>query len=227
MRITERFRTRHNQVLVSTDASAEGLNLQERCYHLIHAELPWNPNRLEQRNGRTGRYGQTHSARESDARPLCPAPYLQSCRLRRALARAKDRDGIFANHRCRFLVPDEVHTYRGTLGTYIALLVRRLQAHLARARQDWHTEVSEADRLRWFPKLLMVGTSATIETPDEKGMTREQALAKRDEEVRDFFAKLTGAERATIRVLGEELKEVATRVRLPIRRRPWRRPRRA
>ena len=61
MRITERFRTRHNQVLVSTDASAEGINLQERCYHLIHAELPWNPNRLEQRNGRIDRYGQTHN----------------------------------------------------------------------------------------------------------------------------------------------------------------------
>jgi len=61
MRITERFRTRHNQVLVSTDASAEGLNLHQSCYHLIHAELPWNPNRLEQRNGRIDRYGQTHN----------------------------------------------------------------------------------------------------------------------------------------------------------------------
>jgi len=125
------------------------------------------------------------------------------------LVRPKDREDIFANHRCRFLVLDEVHTYRGTLGTNIALLVRRLQAHLALARQDWFTNVPEADRPRRFPKLIAVGTSATIKTPSEEGMTREQALAERDREVREFFAKLTGADVATIKVLGEELKDVA------------------
>ncbi|MDV2992473.1 MAG: RNA polymerase-associated protein RapA [Chroococcidiopsis sp. SAG 2025] len=43
---------------MSTDATAEGLNLQQRCHHLIHLELPFNPNRLEQRNGRIDRFGQ-------------------------------------------------------------------------------------------------------------------------------------------------------------------------
>jgi ERCC4-related helicase len=56
--ITERFRAKDNLILVSTDAAAEGLNLHDRCHHLIHFELPWNPNRLEQRNGRIDRYGQ-------------------------------------------------------------------------------------------------------------------------------------------------------------------------
>jgi hypothetical protein len=45
-------------VLVSTDSLAEGLNLHRRCCHLIHLDLPYNPNRLEQRNGRIDRYGQ-------------------------------------------------------------------------------------------------------------------------------------------------------------------------
>jgi superfamily II DNA or RNA helicase len=45
-------------VLVSTDSLAEGLNLHQRCCHLIHLDLPYNPNRLEQRNGRIDRYGQ-------------------------------------------------------------------------------------------------------------------------------------------------------------------------
>jgi superfamily II DNA or RNA helicase len=54
----ERFGQEDNLVLVSTDATAEGLNLHERCHHLIHVELPYNPNRLEQRNGRIDRYGQ-------------------------------------------------------------------------------------------------------------------------------------------------------------------------
>ena len=56
--VTERFAAEDGIILVSTDATAEGLNLHERCHHLIHLELPYNPNRLEQRNGRIDRYGQ-------------------------------------------------------------------------------------------------------------------------------------------------------------------------
>jgi ERCC4-related helicase len=56
--ITDRFRKEDNLVLVSTDAAAEGLNLHQRCHHLLHLELPFNPNRLEQRNGRIDRFGQ-------------------------------------------------------------------------------------------------------------------------------------------------------------------------
>jgi superfamily II DNA or RNA helicase len=57
--ITGRFRRQNGLILVSTDTAAEGLNLHDRCHHLIHLELPFNPNRLEQRNGRIDRYGQT------------------------------------------------------------------------------------------------------------------------------------------------------------------------
>lgn len=56
--VMNRFASENNLVLVSTDAMSEGLNLQERCHHLVHLELPYNPNRLEQRNGRIDRYGQ-------------------------------------------------------------------------------------------------------------------------------------------------------------------------
>ncbi|MEE7506812.1 DISARM system SNF2-like helicase DrmD [Methylobacterium mesophilicum] len=43
------------RILVCTDAAREGLNLQARCRDLIHVDLPWNPSRLEQRNGRIDR----------------------------------------------------------------------------------------------------------------------------------------------------------------------------
>jgi len=46
------------RILVATDAAAEGINLQNHCHHLLHYEIPWNPNRLEQRNGRIDRHGQ-------------------------------------------------------------------------------------------------------------------------------------------------------------------------
>jgi len=48
-----------NQILVSTDAGGEGINLQF-CYCMINFDLPWNPSRLEQRIGRIDRIGQNH-----------------------------------------------------------------------------------------------------------------------------------------------------------------------
>ena len=59
-RIAERCAEHDGIILVSTDSMAEGLNLHQRCFHLIHLDLPYNPNRLEQRNGRIDRYGQEH-----------------------------------------------------------------------------------------------------------------------------------------------------------------------
>jgi len=43
------------RILVCTDAAREGLNLQAHCNHLFHFDVPWNPSRLEQRNGRIDR----------------------------------------------------------------------------------------------------------------------------------------------------------------------------
>ncbi|MCS6805471.1 MAG: DEAD/DEAH box helicase [Blastocatellia bacterium] len=46
------------RVLVATDCLSEGVNLQEKFTAVVHYDLPWNPNRLEQREGRVDRYGQ-------------------------------------------------------------------------------------------------------------------------------------------------------------------------
>ena len=46
------------QVLLATDAAGEGINLQ-RAHLMVNDDLPWNPNRLEQRFGRIHRIGQT------------------------------------------------------------------------------------------------------------------------------------------------------------------------
>ncbi|MCS7057104.1 MAG: DEAD/DEAH box helicase [Thermoflexales bacterium] len=46
------------RVLVATDCLSEGINLQEHFDAVLHYDLPWNPNRLEQREGRVDRYGQ-------------------------------------------------------------------------------------------------------------------------------------------------------------------------
>lgn len=44
------------RILVATDAAREGLNLQAHCSNLFHFDVPWNPSRMEQRNGRGDRY---------------------------------------------------------------------------------------------------------------------------------------------------------------------------
>lgn len=46
------------RILLATDAASEGIDLQNYCNYLIHVEIPWNPNVMEQRNGRIDRHGQ-------------------------------------------------------------------------------------------------------------------------------------------------------------------------
>jgi len=47
------------RVLVATDCLSEGINLQGYFNAVLHYDLPWNPNRIEQREGRVDRFGQT------------------------------------------------------------------------------------------------------------------------------------------------------------------------
>lgn len=58
IRLAELARSKR-RVLVSTDCLSEGVNLQQHFTAAIHYDLPWNPNKLEQREGRIDRYGQT------------------------------------------------------------------------------------------------------------------------------------------------------------------------
>jgi len=46
------------RLLIATDCLSEGINLQQGFTSLLHYDLPWNPNRLEQREGRIDRFGQ-------------------------------------------------------------------------------------------------------------------------------------------------------------------------
>ena len=56
--IVEHFRD-HASIMIATEAAAEGINLQF-CSLVVNYDLPWNPQRIEQRIGRCHRYGQKH-----------------------------------------------------------------------------------------------------------------------------------------------------------------------
>ena len=47
------------RILLATDAASEGLNFQYYCRYIFHQDIPWNPMRLEQRNGRVDRHNQS------------------------------------------------------------------------------------------------------------------------------------------------------------------------
>ena len=59
-RAVDSFTQGSAMVFFSTDAGGSGLNgLQHVCNHIVHAEVPWNPARIDQRTGRLNRIGQT------------------------------------------------------------------------------------------------------------------------------------------------------------------------
>lgn len=58
--VKEEFNDRSSplRILVATDVASEGLNLHLGCRYVLHWDIPWNPMRLDQRNGRVDRHGQ-------------------------------------------------------------------------------------------------------------------------------------------------------------------------
>lgn len=56
--LVDYFRHR-GRIMIATEAGAEGINLQF-CSLVVNYDLPWNPQRIEQRIGRCHRYGQQH-----------------------------------------------------------------------------------------------------------------------------------------------------------------------
>lgn len=57
--LVDNFKSENCQVLIATEAAAEGINLQF-CSMIVNYDLPWNPQRIEQRIGRCHRYGQKY-----------------------------------------------------------------------------------------------------------------------------------------------------------------------
>ena len=53
------------RILLATDAASEGIDLHEHCHRLVNYDIPFNPNKLEQRIGRIDRYGQPQSPRSA------------------------------------------------------------------------------------------------------------------------------------------------------------------
>jgi superfamily II DNA or RNA helicase len=119
------------RVLVATDAAREGVNLQNHCADLFHFDVPWNPSRLEQRNGRIDR--KLQHATEVRCHYFC---YTQ-----------RDEDRVL-----KALV-EKTKVIRRQLGSLAPVLERRLEDRLANgfSRRDAAALAGEIEKEQLDP----------------------------------------------------------------------------
>lgn len=126
------------RILLATDAAAEGLNLQNHCNNLFHYEIPWNPSRMEQRNGRIDRHGQKEekvniyhfvSSRFNEAKP--------------AATGTLEGDLEFL-----YRIAKKVNTIREDLGTANTVLADQVESAMLGKRAFIPVEKAEADARR-------------------------------------------------------------------------------
>jgi len=130
------------RILVATDAASEGIDLQRHCWRMLHWEIPWNPARLEQRNGRVDRFGQ-------------PSPVVE---IRHFVPRGWESDpsGFAAELGFLSLVAHKVEQIRDDLGSVGAVLADQVgDAMLGRRRRIDDDAVDRA-RSRPGTKVLQV-----------------------------------------------------------------------
>jgi superfamily II DNA or RNA helicase len=133
------------RILVATDAASEGIDLQNHCRYMIHAEIPWNPNVLEQRNGRIDRHGQ--KAKEVLIWHLVGAGYRQKQLGADVTAGSLEGDLEFLMVAARKV--EAIRTDLGRVGPVIAsqveqaMLGKRKQLDTARAERDAQASARE------------------------------------------------------------------------------------
>ena len=103
------------RVLLATDAASEGIDLHRACHRLVHMEVPFNPNRMEQRNGRIDRHGQ-----KSDTVDI----------FHFASALDDEDDALGYDHSFLLRVAEKVDDIRDDLGSVSSVLAERIEARM-------------------------------------------------------------------------------------------------
>ena len=125
------------RILLATDAASEGINLQAHCHRLLHWEIPWNPNRLEQRNGRIDRHGQ--HAHEVDVFHFVPAGWQEADAQQTGSALEDELHFLYIAAR----KTDQIREDLGSAGNVIAAQVEQ---KMLGKRTDWQTADTEIAR---------------------------------------------------------------------------------
>lgn len=124
------------RILLATDAASEGIDLQNHCSYLIHVEIPWNPNVLEQRNGRIDRHGQKEPV-------VCIwHPVGKSGAASRSVLERKPGD-LDSDHEFLLRAVRKVDTIREDLGCVGPVIAQQIEEAMLGRRLDMDTREAE------------------------------------------------------------------------------------
>lgn len=198
IRRQEQFARPETRVLLATDAASEGLNLQQHCRRIVHVELPWNPNRLEQRNGRVDRYGQTRE-------PIIRYLYYPDSPEDEVLARLVEKIEQMAADRVS--TPDVLGLIQGQEHIWQALVRLDPEAADVGAQQQ-HLIHTFEDRTAQFVRDLKPLLLAAETSPDEMervldSLGTPEQLLRDDESLEELVIGILGT-RAVTPVPGTE-----------------------
>lgn len=135
------------RILLATDAASEGVDLQNHCANLIHYEIPWNPNRLEQRNGRIDRHGQR--AEQVNIYHFVGSGFSRSASETEAEAKAKagqassDPGSLEADHEFLMRAVLKVEQIREDLGKVGPVIAEQVEEAMLGRRRGLDTQVAE------------------------------------------------------------------------------------
>jgi superfamily II DNA/RNA helicase len=120
------------RILLATDAASEGIDLQRFCHQLVHFEIPWNPNRMEQRNGRIDRHGQKHNP---EIYHFVSAKYKQQEELL-----STDEESLEADLEFLHRVVEKIQQIREDLGKVGPVISRQVEEAMLAKRQNLEIE---------------------------------------------------------------------------------------
>jgi hypothetical protein len=159
------------RILIATDAAREGLNLQNHCADLFHFDVPWNPARMEQRNGRIDR-------------TLQPAPEVR-CHYFVYPDRAED--AVLER------LVSKVDTIQGELGSLAEVVMERIERALSRGiRRDTGAALDEAERLPDQAEVARqeLESQRSDTTSLKKDIDEARRILNRSRKVMDFQEEL-------------------------------------
>ena len=125
------------RILLATDAASEGIDLQNHCNYLIHVEIPWNPNVMEQRNGRIDRHGQ----RQKEV--FIWHPVSQGFEMRE-ISRHRKVGEIEGDHEYLMRAVLKVDTIREDLGSVGPVIAKQIEEAMLGRRSARDTGAAEA-----------------------------------------------------------------------------------
>lgn len=124
------------RILIATECASEGIDLQRHCNKLVHIEIPWNPNRLEQRNGRIDRRGQKRT-------PLIH--HFVGAGYKERVAKNAGRPSSELEGDLEFLMraAEKVETIRQDLGKVGPVIADQVEEAMLGQRRSLDTEAAE------------------------------------------------------------------------------------